>query len=248
MSEQNVLRVVTGAAGQIGAALTAHLRTRGPVLAVDSRPAPEVVEAEVTSAAFAALLRDQLPGIERVELFHTAALLGPRMPITRTAPAAFATLVHDNLTPTYAVLRTLALAVEEHELTAAAIVLSSAGATKAHRYQPAYDAAKAGAETLVRSFTLEHGRRLSTRAVAVGPLAESASTAADGERAAELVGLVPRGTYMGLDELVQALAAFATPPFDAACGHTLTLDGGLTAQLRPATVERPPDQPTKTPA
>ena len=81
----------------------------------------------------------------------------------------------------------------------------------------------------------------------MGPIAASASTAADGDRAADLVALVPRGTYLHLDDLAAALAAFATPAFDSACGHPLTLDGGLSVQLRPATVERPPDPAENTP-
>ncbi|GAA1109872.1 SDR family oxidoreductase [Nocardiopsis exhalans] len=249
MNRRTVLRVVTGAAGQIGGSLTTHLRARGPVLAVDRRPAPGVVEVDVASEEFAMLLRERLtPMTGRVELFHTAAHLGPRIPIAHTSPAAFSALVHDNLTAAYVALRALVMVLEERDLKASAVVLSSVGATRAHRYQPAYDAAKAGVESLVRSFTLEHGARLCPRAVAVGPLAESASTAADGERADDLIALVPRGTYMHLAELVEALDAFASPAFDGACGHTLTLDGGLSSQLRPAAIERPPDRSAKTPA
>lgn len=94
--------------------------------------------------------------------------------------------------------------------------------------------------SLVRSFTLEYGKRLAARAVALGPLAQSASTAADGDRLPALLALVPRGTYMGLGDLARALTAFGGPCFDSSAGHTLTLDGGLSVQLRPAAVERPP--------
>lgn len=238
------LRIVTGAAGQIGAALTQHLRRHaGYVVAVDTRPGPDIVVADVTCPSFGMLLREQVERDEvtRVELFHAAAILGPRVPIARTSLEEFTTLVQANLASAFSALAAVADLLEESQLNGSAVVLSSVGAHRAHRYQPAYDAAKAGAESLVRSFALEHGGRLAPRAIAVGPIAESSSTASDGPYASDLVALVPRGSYMKLSDLTAALDAFAGPAFDAACGQVLVLDGGLSVQLRPAAIERPPD-------
>lgn len=238
------LRIVTGAAGQIGSALTTHLRRQADnVLAVDTRPGPDIAVVDVTTPAFGTLLREQLDrhDMSRVELIHAAATLGPRIPIARTSVGEFTALVETNLASTFAALATVANTLERYQFEGSAVVLSSVGAHRAHRYQPAYDAAKAGMESLVRSFALEHGDRLSPRAVAVGPIAESSSTSADGRYAADLVALVPRGSYMKLTDLTAALDAFASPAFDAACGQVLVLDGGLSVQLRPAATERPPD-------
>lgn len=238
------LRIVTGAVGHIGAALVDHLRLQGDlVLAVDTRLGPDIVVDDVTRPAFKSLLRQQLERHEvtRVELFHAAAMLGPRVPIARTGVEEFTTLVQANLVSAFSTLAAVADLLEESQLPGSAVVLSSVGAHRAHRYQPAYDAAKAGVESLVRSFALEHGNRLAPRAVAVGPIAESSSTASDGDYARDLVALVPRGSYMKLSDLTAALDAFAGPAFDAACGQVLVLDGGLSVQLRPAAIERPPD-------
>ena len=119
-------------------------------------------------------------------------------------------------------------------------MVTSVGAHRAHRYHVGYDAAKAGVESVVRSLALEYGSRLSVRAFALGPLAESTSTATDGEALPALVRLVPLGRYARLEEVAEAIALFGGPAFDAANGHTLTFDGGLSVQLRPVEVERAP--------
>ncbi|MDQ3762904.1 MAG: hypothetical protein M3460_15020 [Actinomycetota bacterium] len=84
------------------------------------------------------------------------------------------------------------------------------------------------------------------RAFALGPLAESTSTAADGEASPALVGLVPLGRYARLAEVAEAIALFGGPAFDPANGHTLAFDGELSVQLRPLEVERAPPEESGT--
>ncbi|GAB2711595.1 SDR family NAD(P)-dependent oxidoreductase [Kitasatospora kifunensis] len=234
------LRIVTGAAGLIGRAVCQHLRnTDGVLLALDTHPGPDdstVLRLDSTSEAFATLLSEHLAGAERAELIHTAGTHPPLTTITDTPPEEFARHTAD-LTHTYATARTFALATRAAGIPASAVLLSTVGA---HRYLAGYDAARAGIESLARSFTLEFARHLSVRAAAVGPIAQSASTQADGPLAPALLALVPRGTYADLQDIATALATYATAPFDTTAGHTLTLDGGLTIQLRPADVERRP--------
>ncbi|MFF9795462.1 SDR family NAD(P)-dependent oxidoreductase [Streptomyces bacillaris] len=240
------LRVVTGASGMIGAALTRHLaQLPGTLLPLDTHPGPapahpDMVLADVTGPDFVTLLTEQMHGQERAELYHIAGHVPGLARITDTPTEDFARTVADNLTTTYTALRAFALATRQAGVPAAAVLLSSVGARRAHRYLVGYDAAKAGTESLVRSFTLEFGQHLAVRAVALGPIAQSATTAADGERSSALVSLVPHGTYADLEDVARAVAAFGSPHFDTATGHTLTLDGGLTIQLRPAAIERPP--------
>ncbi|MFF1733716.1 SDR family NAD(P)-dependent oxidoreductase [Streptomyces sp. NPDC058247] len=240
------VRVVTGASGMVGAVLTRHLaQLPGTLLAVDTHPgepdpAQPVTLVDITSQDFTDLLADHLHGAGRAELYHAAGHVPGLARITDTPVENFVRTVAGNLTATYATLRAFALASRQAGVPAAAVLLSSVGATRAHRYLVGYDAAKAGTESLTRSFTLEFGEHLAVRAVALGPIAQSATTAADGERSSALVSLVPRGTYADLEEVAEAVAALGSPCFDTATGHTLTLDGGLTVQLRPATIERPP--------
>ena len=244
-----IARVVTGASGLIGAALTRHLaQLPGPLLAIDTHPHHQgtpghrVTLADITGEHFPDLLATHLPGATRAELYHTAGHVPDLARITETPPDAFARTLADNLTATYTALRAFALAAQHTGVPAAAVLLSSVGATRAHRYLVAYDAAKAATESLARSFTLEFGGHLAVRTAALGPIAQSATTAADGERLPALVNLVPRGAYANIEDIAQAIAALGTPCFDTATGHTLTLDGGLTIQLRPGSIERPPEQ------
>jgi hypothetical protein len=58
--------------------------------------------------------------------------------------------------------------------------------------------------------------------------------------------LVPLGRYARLAEVAEAIALFGCPAFDPANGHTLTFDGGLSVQLRPVEVERPPPEESGT--
>ncbi|MBT2509012.1 SDR family oxidoreductase [Streptomyces sp. ISL-98] len=182
------VRVITGASGMVGTALTRHLaQLPGTLLAVDTHPgepapAHPVTLADITSQDFADLLADQLHGADRAELYHTAGHVPGLNRITDTPVEDFTRTVADNLTATYSALRAFALASRQAGVPAAAVLLSSIGATRAHRYLVGYDAAKAGTECLARSFTLEFGEHLAVRAVALGPIAQSATTAADGER------------------------------------------------------------------
>ncbi|MGH3692577.1 MAG: SDR family oxidoreductase [Pseudonocardiaceae bacterium] len=101
--------------------------------------------------------------------------------------------------------------------------MTSVGAHRAHRYHVGYEAASAGVESVVRTLALEYGSRLSVRAFALGPLAESTSTTTDGEALPALVRLVPLGRYARLAEVAEAIALFGGQAFDLAsprpCNH-----------------------------
>ncbi len=110
----SVCRVVVGAAGQVGSALAAHLRSvSGRLIAVDrvssDGPVP-VIGCDVTDPAFAELLALQLAGCTRAELYHTAGWVPPLTRIEDTSTDIFATAVTQNLTGAYAALRAFALA------------------------------------------------------------------------------------------------------------------------------------------
>ncbi|MGB6162296.1 MAG: SDR family oxidoreductase [Pseudonocardiaceae bacterium] len=242
----SVCRVVVGAAGQVGSALAAHLRSvSGRLIAVDrvssDGPVP-VISCDVTDPAFADLLVLQLAGCTRAELYHTAGWVPLLARVDDTPTGTFATAVTRNLTSAYAALRAFALAAGRLDLHAAAVAVTSVGA---HRYHVGYDAAKAGVESVVRTLALEYGSRLSVRAFALGPLAESTSTAADGEASPALVQLVPLGRYARLAEVAEAIALFGGPAFDPANRHILIFDGGLLVQLRPVEVERAPPEESR---
>ncbi|MBI1758336.1 MAG: SDR family oxidoreductase [Actinobacteria bacterium] len=240
----DTLRIVTGAAGLVGSALVEHLGVLpGRLLALDTYPGPTlapVTVLDVRSRDLTELINRHAEGAARLELYHCAGTVPTLRSIHDTHLAVFRSTVEDNLVCAYAALHAVADVAGNRGVPVGAVLLSSVGATRAHRYHVAYDAAKAGVESLARAFTLEHGTYLSARCVALGPLAESRTTAEDGPLAEALLALMPRGRYPRLADLVQAIAAYAAPAFDDSAGHTLTLDAGLSVQLRPGTVERQP--------
>jgi NAD(P)-dependent dehydrogenase (short-subunit alcohol dehydrogenase family) len=240
-------RVVVGAAGLLGRRLVAHLADEpGRLLAVDAarfwsdcRAAALVQEA--TSPQFAEHLQPFVRGASRAELYFAAGFVPNLLRIRDTDTAVFRRVVERNLVAAFTVLRTFAETARLAGVPGSMTVLGSVGAERAHRYLVAYDAAKAGLASLVRSFALEYGLvGITSRLVAIGPVARSVSTVADGDRLPALVRLVPLGRYLDADEVAVAVATIGGPAFDAANGHTIDLDGGLSVQLRPADVERPP--------
>jgi gluconate 5-dehydrogenase len=123
------------------------------------------------------------------------------------------------------------------------LVISSVGASHPHRYMISYDAGRASMESHTRSFALEYAPNgITSRVLAVGPIAESPTSRADGDLAEALIRLVPLGRYPRLDEIANTAIVLASPALDCANRHTITLDGGLTVQLRPACIERAPAQ------
>lgn len=144
---------------------------------------------------------------------------------------------------TYAVLRRVAETVSAHRAPGAMLVLVRSAAPGARRYKAGYDAAKAAAESLTRSFALEYGPlHMSTRAaIAIGPIDDSSNTSADGVNLDALVRDVALQRCATLAEVVHAVAVLATPVFDFANGATHLFDGGLAQQLRSHAIERPPE-------
>lgn len=243
-------RIVTGARGLVGQALTHHLaEAPGKLLAIDATSDEvsgaegiETCRVDCRSTEFSDIVADFLGGAPRFELFHTAGSVPEPTHITDIDVDDFRAVIDDNLASAYAAMRTTARIARKSEISGSLTVLGSVGATRAHRYKAAYDAAKAGVEALVRSFAVEYGAYgISSRLVAVGPIAESASTAQDGAYAEALVRLVPLQRYARVAEIATAVATFGGAAFDMANGHTITLDGGLSQQLRPLDIERPPD-------
>lgn len=239
-------RVVTGASGFLGSALVRHLTgVPGRVLAIDrsaSRLNVPLVMLDCRDRnGLADVLGPFLQGADRVELYEAAGLVPPLARIAEIDPGTFRETVSHNLDSAYGAASSFAEVARTLDVRGSIVFLGSVGGCRSHRYQIAYDAAAAGVESLARGFALEYGPSgLTTRVAAVGPVAESPTTLADGVRAPGLVRLVPRGRYASRDEIVRAVAALGSEALDVANGAVVPLDGGLVQQLRPADRERPP--------
>jgi len=242
------LRIVVGAAGFIGNAITRHA-TAGSVIAVAVDPAPATIppaaqslRMDATADDFLQWLPSAFAGHERAEFYYAAGQVTPLRRVAHTSPTDFGKAL-DDLVAAYTVTSRFAEASRQAGVPASIVIIGSVGAHHAHRYLVGYDAARAGLESVARSLAIEYGpHQITTRVLAIGPVAESTTTQADGKLLPALVRLVPTERYATVDQIAAAAVAYGGPAFDCANGHTLCLDGGLTIQLRPADIERRPEQ------
>ncbi|WP_147915602.1 SDR family NAD(P)-dependent oxidoreductase [Ruania zhangjianzhongii] len=118
------------------------------------------------------------------------------------------------------------------------INISSVGATKAHRAAVAYDASKGAIEAFTRAAALELATRgILVNAIAPGAISNARFQGLDPAVQAREVAPIPLGRA-GSGADVAGLAAFLASA-DAAyiTGQVITVDGGLTAQVRQASSE-----------
>jgi 3-oxoacyl-[acyl-carrier protein] reductase len=121
------------------------------------------------------------------------------------------------------------------------INMSSCGATRAHRLRVGYDAAKGGMEAATRTMALDLAPwGIRVNALAPGAIAVEQRSPVGAEKAAGPTDLIPLGRLGTPDEVAQAALFLASDGAAYVTGHTLFVDGGLTAQLRPPALEPPP--------
>ena len=115
------------------------------------------------------------------------------------------------------------------------INMSSGGATRAHRGNAAYDAAKGGAEALTRAMALDLGPYgVRVNGLVPGSI-DSKGMGADLKRARGET--MPIGRVGEIDELAGPAVFLASDDARHITGHMLVVDGGLLAQQRSAQVD-----------
>ncbi|MHB8732499.1 MAG: SDR family NAD(P)-dependent oxidoreductase [bacterium] len=115
------------------------------------------------------------------------------------------------------------------------INMSSGGASRAHRGNAAYDAAKGGIEALTRAMALDlapYGVRVN--ALVPGSI-DSSNMSEDVKRARG--ENIPMGRVGEVDELAGPAVFLASDDARYITGHLLVVDGGLLVQQRSATVD-----------
>jgi len=119
--------------------------------------------------------------------------------------------------------------------TGVIINMSSGGATRAHRGNAAYDAAKGGVEALTRAMALD----LAPYGVRVNALVPGSidSRGMSAEIKAQRGTIIPLGRMGEVDELGGPAVFLASDDARYITGHLLVVDGGLLAQQRSATVD-----------
>lgn len=115
------------------------------------------------------------------------------------------------------------------------INMSSGGASRAHRGNAAYDAAKGGVEALTRALALDLGP-YGVRVNALVPGSIN-STGMDEATLRERGMTMPLGRVGDVDEMAGPAVFLASDDASYITGHLLVVDGGLLAQQRSAQVD-----------
>ncbi|HIZ35856.1 MAG TPA: SDR family oxidoreductase [Candidatus Ruania gallistercoris] len=116
--------------------------------------------------------------------------------------------------------------------------ISSVGASKAHRSAVAYDATKGAIEAFTRAAALElapYG--ILVNAIAPGAISNDRFQGLDPEVQAGEVAPIPLGRAGTGADVAGAIAFLASADAAYITGQVLTVDGGLTAQVRQASSE-----------
>lgn len=256
--------LVTGGARNIGLAIAVRLAAEGAAVAVNG---PDEREAEAAAAA----LRDggaravACPGdvsdpaqvaacvARAVEEFGAldvlvnnaaAAMLG-RGPLLDLDPddwdRSFAVNARGTFLCTVAAARVM-------EGTAAIVNISSVGASRAHRAAVAYDASKGAVEATTRATALELAPLgIRVNAVAPGPIVNDRYELLDAAQRRSRARPVPLGRVGDGTDVAAAVAFLASADASFITGQVLTVDGGLTAQIRPPGTDPALDSPATAP-
>jgi len=204
-----------------------------------------VVEADVsTSQGAETLLKRTVEHFGAVDvLVNNAAWAVPVQHLLEMTEAHWDRVLQNNLKSVFLCTAAAARWMVANDRPGSIVCISSFGAIRAHRSMAAYDASKGGVEAFTRAAALDLAP-FRIRVNAVGPGAIHTAFfddqgAAGREERARPVPLARVGLP---EEVAGAVAYLASDDSAYVTGQAIYVDGGVTAQLRPPTMDRtPPD-------
>lgn len=202
----------------------AALRSEGfaaEALAADLSVDPETVARRAA---------ERLDGLDVV--VHAASLRDRRR-TEELDGAAFASLLDVNLTASYRLARA-ALPLLQRSQAGRLVFITSIAARIARAPDPAYTASKGGLEALTRSLAVEFGAdNLTVNAIAPGWFVTDPNRALseDPQVQAFVKVRIPLKRWGRPEELAPAALFLASPSASFVNGITLTVDGGMSAQM-----------------
>ncbi len=229
--------VVTGAAGEIGAAIVEKVRAYGGIAhAWDRVVAPGVTAVDVTDRAAIAAAMDEISENNSVPFgIVNAAGIVTYVPFLDLTPADWSRMIDVNLTGIFNVTQIWAQARVNRKLPGGSVVniTSIAARIASSGLNVHYAASKGGADALTRGLAIglaEHGIRVN--AVAPGPVKTQMNKVKwdTPEKLAKFQGRVVLGRLGAPVEIAEATAFLLSERSSWTTGATLFVDGGLTAR------------------
>ncbi|WP_144937409.1 SDR family oxidoreductase [Paenibacillus sp. 32O-W] len=250
--------LIVGAAGFVGYNLTLELLEKGiPVWAYDKIPFPvnkvrkdllnllhcNIVDISNESEFNYHLSNDiREQSVTPKVLLTTLGTSDTRSHIFNMSIEKFREQIDEHLVNYFISAKTFSKILVDNDCEGSLVFIGSVGANRAHREQCAYDAAKGGIESLTRSLALDLAPyKINVNTIALGPIEESPTSIDDYcilQNPNDLRQIVPIQRYPTISEITHFIRSFLTNSSLSITGQVITIDGGLTAQLRPVTIER----------
>lgn len=244
--------IVTGAAAGIGRAIAERFGAEGARVVVadlNGAGAIEVAAAIVSAGGIALAVTVDISSPEQVQalfdttiaafgtvdiLVNNAGLVKTERHVLEADYAWWTRIIEVNLTGAF-LCSQLACQIMARQGSGAIINMSSGGATRAHRGNVAYDAAKGGIEAMTRAMALDLGPYgVRVNALVPGSIDTSGMPAevkrARGEN-------IPLNRVGEPSEMAGPAVFLASDDASYVTGHTLMVDGGMLVQQRSATVD-----------
>ena len=244
--------IVTGAAAGIGQAIVERFAAEGArvVVADQNAAAAEAVAVAIVAAGGTALaVTVDVAVPEQVQLLfdatlaafgtldvlvNNAALVNTERHVLEADTAWWARIIDVNLSGAFHG-SLIAAQLMARRGSGSIINLSSGGATRAHRGNVAYDAAKGGIEAMTRAMALDLGPYgVRVNALVPGSI-DSKGLPAEIKRARG--ENIPLGRVGEVAEMAGPAVFLASDDATYITGHTLVVDGGMLVQQRSATVD-----------